>query len=316
LKKIFVNSLSEGNSVEEVFFVKESSLRTARTGSLYLDAVLADRTGSIPAKLWRAEENTLQRVPRGGYVRVRGFVESYRNTLQLKIEDAAPVRAEDIDPQDYHAASERDVEEMKEEMKGLVGAVKGRDLKKLLGRVFDGPFAEEFASAPAASSYHHAYRGGLLEHTVAVAKAARACAKLDPRLDPDLLLAGALLHDVGKAHELACDPGPDYTDEGRLLGHMFLGAKRVDEAIASTEGFPPLLRLRLLHMILSHHGQHEFGAPVLPATPEALALHHLDNIDAKVQAAAPAIEPDASDGNWTDYMRMLSVRVFKKKEEG
>ena len=316
MKKTFVNSLEEGNQVDEVFFVKESSLRTTRGGALYLDAVLVDRTGAIPGKMWRAEEKALERVPRGTYVRVRGSVESYRNQLQLRLEDAQPVPAEEIDPQDYHPATERDVGDLKEELKGLVRAVRNSVLRELLARVFDGPFLEEFSSAPAASSYHHAYRGGLLEHTVSVAKAAREYAKLDSRLDPDLLLAGALLHDAGKAKELGCSPAPDYTDEGRLLGHTFLGAKMVDEATGAVEGFPPLLRLRLLHMILSHHGTHEFGAPVLPATPEALALHHLDNTDAKVQAASHAIEKDTSHGNWTEYMKMLSVRVFKKREDG
>jgi 3'-5' exoribonuclease len=215
---------------------------------------------------------------------------------------------------DFMPATPKDVGELGKELKRLVKSVKDKPLRALLDGFFgDEEFLARFSRVPAAAEFHHAYVGGLLEHTVAVAATAEKVAESRPdELDRDLLLTGALLHDLGKTYELTSGPNFEYTDAGRLIGHIVMGCLEAERRMAEVSDFPTETRRQVLHLIVSHHGQREFGSPVLPATPEALALHHIDNLDAKIRAAADTA-PQPGDDAWSDYQRMLGVRIYQRK---
>jgi 3'-5' exoribonuclease len=218
-----------------------------------------------------------------------------------------------VDVTAFMRSTPRDLGELRKQLAELVESVKDQALRALLDAFFgDEEFAAAYGRSPAATEYHHAYVGGLLEHSVSMARsAATLAAERGAELDRDLLVAGALLHDLGKVCEMTAGPAFDYTDAGRLVGHIVLGCIEADRRMAAIADFPAQTRLHVLHLLASHHGQKEFGAPVLPATPEALALHHLDNLDAKVRAAADA-EPKPGEEAWSDYQRMLGARVYKR----
>lgn len=317
-RRVNVADLAEGQSVEEVYLVKSGSLREARNGKSYVAAELADATGSVAARAWDARPEHAGVFRTGSYVRVRGFVETYQGSLQMVLNSFRPVDAADVDMNAFLPATEADVKDLESRLLKLCGSVKDGPLAALLAAFFrDAEFLERFRTSPAASDFHHACLGGLLEHTVGVAELADLAASGRPELDRDLLVAGALLHDVGKVWELSAGPSFDYTDDGRLLGHIVLGVLEVERRLSSLKDFPAETRRPLLHLLASHHGQREFGSPVLPVTAEALALHHLDNLDAKTRAAAEAgAEPGSVGADWSDFQKMLGVRVYLKKRPG
>lgn len=318
-RRVNISDLAEGAQVDEVFLVREGSLRQTRSGGLYIAATLADASGRIPLRAWDAREEQAGVFRAGAYARVRGRVETYQGALQLVADAFRTVEPGDVDPADFLPASEADPAELEKRLLALCDSVRDAGLRALLAAFFrDEEFMVRFRRAPAASEYHHACLGGLLEHSLAVAEAAAQLAGQRGDLDRDLLVAGALLHDVGKERELSSGPAAfDYTDEGRMLGHVLLGTMEVGRRAAAVGNLSPRTRLLLLHLVASHHGQREYGAPVLPCTPEALALHHLDNLDAKVrasrEAAAPAGDPLAE---WSEFRRMLGVRVCLRGREG
>jgi 3'-5' exoribonuclease len=288
-RRVNVEDLAEGLNVEETYLVKEGSIREARNGKSYIAAELADATGSISTRVWDARPEQAGIFRAGSYVLVRGFVETYQGSLQLVVNSFRPVDPREVDARAFLPSSAGDIVELEERLLALCGRVKDPALSELLAAFFrDKEFMEFFRQAPAAVEFHHACLGGLMEHTLAVAESAEATAAARSELDGELLVAGALLHDVGKVWELASLPTFDYTDDGRLLGHIVMGALEAERRIKAIEGFPPETRKQLLHLLVSHHGQREFGSPVLPVTAEALALHHLDNLDAKIRAAAEA----------------------------
>lgn len=292
--------IREGERVDAVFALRAKELRAARTGEAYLYVELGDRSGRIAGVMFRPSREA-ETVPAGSVVRVRGRATSYRGVLRIAIDTLRP--ATQYDPRDLVPAGTRDEKEMLAELRAHARSVTDPRLRRVLRAVFgDSSFLARFARCPASQSYHHAYIGGLLEHTLAVAALCRAAAALYPQIDQDLLLAGALLHDVGKVDELRFETGIEYTDEGRLLGHVVLGERRVRAAIAALNGVVPEdLSAKLSHVLLSHHGELEWGSPKRPCTLEALVLHHADNFDAKtggfVQAAAAATMVDEP---WTD----------------
>jgi 3'-5' exoribonuclease len=311
-----VKDLVEGMSVEEVYLVKDASMRETRTGKNYIAAQLADATGGITTRMWDAQPAHAASFKAGSFVQVRGHVESYQGQPQLVINSFRAVDPAGVDVSAFLRATPKDVGELEKEVRRLVKSVKDKPLGALLEAFFgDADFMARFTRAPAAAEYHHAYVGGLMEHTAAVAATAEKVAESRPdELDRDLLVAGALLHDIGKAYELSAGPAMDYTDAGRLIGHIVMGCLEAERRMGAIEKFPTETRRQVLHLIVSHHGQREFGSPVLPATPEALALHHIDNLDAKVRAAADA-PPQPGDDAWSDYQRMLGVRIYQRKRE-
>lgn len=310
--RTFVNDLTVGGAVGEVFLVKEAAVKTTRKGSAYLDAVLSDRTGTIACKLWDVPDNILDIAQPGAYLRVKARVEEYGGRLQLVLA-AVPAQVTDVDPADFEETSPVPLEELENDVKSLSGLLSDKGYAALVKAVLDDEeIWSRFRVWPAAAQYHHAYRHGLLEHTVSVCRLAVDVAEKTRRVNSDLLLAGAFLHDIGKVFELTGKPPYDYTDEGRLLGHLFLGARLVEEKAGGIKSVSEEKIRLVVHLILAHHGEREYGSPVLPALPEALALHHIDNIDAKIRAASYAIEQDTNPNtSWTDYLRMLETRIYK-----
>jgi 3'-5' exoribonuclease len=314
-KKVFVNKIIEGQTVEEVFLVKEMSRAETRSGKPYLMLTLMDRTGEIGARLWENADAFLALCAPGSLVQVSGQGQAYRGTLQLKIDNVLPVDKKEADMELFLQAAKTDIAEMAREITAMAHNVRDPFYRKLLLAFFkDSSFFVAFQHAPAAKSMHHAYLGGLLEHTLAVARLAGLVADCYPVLDRDLLMTGALLHDIGKTRELAFAAFPfEYTVRGRLVGHLVIGIEMIQEKIQTIPGFPEEMAARLQHLILSHHGRYEFGSPTLPMISEAFVLNFLDDLDAKLNFMNRLAEQAPGPGyQWTDFQRTLERFLYVK----
>ncbi|MHC4139665.1 MAG: 3'-5' exoribonuclease YhaM family protein [Planctomycetota bacterium] len=313
----FISQLNGGTTIDEILLVQNKDLRTTKNGSLYIQAQLSDRTGMIDARMWDASTPFFESLGNDTFLRIKGRTEVYQNKIQLIIKHISKTDQEDIKLEDYLPGTEQDVNKMFSELKQIVSSIKQPHLKNLLNLFFsDKDFCKGFCSAPAAVQYHHAFLGGLLEHTLSVAKLGDIIAPLYPSLNRDLLICGIILHDIGKISELCYEKNFHYSDEGQLIGHLITGVLMIEEKAKQIDDFPKTLLNLLRHLILSHHGEYEWGSPKLPMTLEALALHYLDNIDAKIHAFNKAIlsDKDPSD-NWTIYNRMLERKLFKKSHD-
>lgn len=317
-RRVFIEEFRPGETVDQVFFVREKDLRTTRTGDLYITATLTDRTGSVSARMWQASESIFQGIPAEGFLHVKGRTEEYRGTLQLVIDACRPWSREKVDLADFLPVTERDIEEMWAELLEILRGIRDEHLRLLIRRfVTDRRMVEAFKKSPAAMQMHHAFIGGLLEHTLNVLRACKVVLPLYPELNADLVLAGVFLHDAGKTVELTTGTATTYTDRGQLVGHITIAAiwieQRAREVAEETgEPFPQRLIDLLQHLILSHHGVHEYGSPKLPAIPEAYFVHYLDNLDAKMFMTLNAIakDPDAT-SSFTPFLRELGTRVYK-----
>jgi 3'-5' exoribonuclease len=319
----FVEQLSDGESLEEVFLVEDKQLRANRNGNLYLQLELRDRTGSINARLWNAGEHLFRSFDAGDFLLVKGKVQLFQGSLQIILNHVERVENEKIDLTDFLPHTKQDIGKLLGRLRATLLRLNNHHLKALAEcYLMDDDFVRGFSRAPAGVRNHHAYVGGLLEHVVTLLEAADRIAPLYPELDRDLLLMGVFLHDAGKVRELAYDRAFAYTDEGQLLGHLVMGVEMLSEKAAKVpdltgEQFPKELLLRLKHMIVSHHGTYEFGSPKLPMTPEAIALHHLDNLDAKVHSFTRDIREDRNQtSSWTPFNQSLQRRLFKGAVNG
>lgn len=312
-KKIFANQVQEGQSVDDLFMVKEMSRAETRSGKPYLIMSLMDRSGELPGRLWENADALIGLCEPGNLLQITAQAQAYRGNLQLKIDSVRQVDKDEVDFTLFLQASKKNIEDMAREIHALTTSIRNPFFKKLLLQFFDDiVFFKKFQRAPAAKSMHHAYLGGLLEHTLAVSQLAEMLAKFYPTLDTDLLLTGALLHDIGKTEEFSFDAYPfDYTDKGRLMGHLVLGAEMVQEKIKTLPEFPEDLSIRLQHLILSHHGRYEFGSPCLPMVSEAFVLNFLDDLDAKLNFVGRLEEQTPEPGyQWTDFQRTLERFLF------
>ncbi len=310
MKAMYVSSLREGARVDSVFALRTKELRATRAQEAYLSMEIADRTGRMAAVMFRPDR-AAEAVPSGSIVRVRGTATTYRGVLRVSVESLAP--AAEYSPSDLLPSGPRDTQELVGELRTLVRSVKSPGLSALLRAVFgDKRFFAAFKECPAAQTYHHAYIGGLLEHTVSVATLCVCLAGLYPDVDRDLLIAGALLHDIGKVDELAFGTSIEYTDQGRLLGHVVLGERRLHEAVDAVQGaLTPEIAVQLSHVMISHHGELEWGAPKRPCTLEALILHHADNMDAKTAGfVAAAKAATLVEEPWTDAMNLFRRPLY------
>lgn len=304
----YVGELVEGSRVDAKLALRAKEVRTARTGDTYLMLELSDRTGSIPGVLFRPPRAAMD-VPVGSVVAVEGSVTSYRGARRITVTSMGP--AQEWDLAELVTRSPRTTDELVAEFTKVAASVKDRALKTLLRAVFrDKAFFERFSQCPGSQSYHHAYLGGLIEHTVAVAGHCAAVSESYDGVNRDLLVTAALLHDVGKVDELSFDTFIGYTDEGRLIGHVVLGARRVHASAVKT-GLDPALLTRLEHAMLSHHGELEWGSPKRPSTLEALLLHHADNLDAKAAGFAQALAGAALvQEPWTDSSNLFRRPLY------
>ena len=314
----FICQFGEHETVDEVFLAADKQLRTNRNGNLYLQLRLADRTGSVTAMMWNANEQLYGSFDNGDYLRVRGATQFYNGSLQMIINQIEYADPNKIDESDFLTLKASDVDRLSLRLGEMLRAIQDFHLRSLAECfLMEEAFMNRLVSAPAGVKKHHAYRGGLIEHVVSLMEVLRAVAPHYPELDSDLLLMGGFLHDIGKIEELTYERDLGYSDAGQLLGHVVLAVSMLDDKIRETERlsgepFPEELALRLKHMILSHHGQYEFGSPKLPMTLEAAALHFLDNLDAKMHSIGQLLREDANaDSNWTPYQQDYQRKFFK-----
>jgi len=312
-KTTFVNRIKEGQPVEDIFMVKDMGRAETRSGKPYLTLTLMDRTGEIGARLWENADKFVGACEPGSLVQASGQAQAYRGILQLKIDKVLPVDKKAADIELFLQASKKNIAEMAREITTMAHSVREVFCRKLLlAFLADSSFFAEFQQAPAAKSMHHAYLGGLLEHTLAVAHLAGQVADSYPTLDRDLLMTGALLHDIGKTREFSYETFPfEYTVRGRLVGHLVIGVEMVQDKIKTIPGFPEDLATRLQHLLLSHHGRYEFGSPALPMLSEAFVLNFLDDLDAKLNFLNRLEEQAPGPGyQWTDFQRTLERFLY------
>jgi len=306
----WIKELKDNDRVHGHYLAKEKKVGQTKKGDPFLSITLSDRTGDIEARVW---DNALQfssLFKEGDILDVRGQTGSYKGQIQLTLTGLKVSEAED--PALFMETTPCDITEMMTALKGLIKKVKDVHLRNLSERFLsDHAFVEQFKKCPAAKNFHHNYIGGLLEHTLSVCKMAVQVSGQYPDLDGDLLMAGAFLHDIGKIKEFKYSTWVDYTDEGRLIGHVILGVAMLDEKLAAMKKFPEETALRLKHLILSHHGEYEFGSPKRPKFLEAFALHMVDDLDAKMNGIARFMEKDAKEGSWTDFNRMFERYLLK-----
>ncbi len=314
-----ITDLKAGERIEdEVFAVRSKDLRATTQGSLYIHAILTDRTGELVARQWQASEDGFKSMPEGGFMRFKGRLENYKGNLQFIIDAMRPAEPGSYQVDDFLACTTKDPEQMWTRVVEILKTqIKDPDVGALVDAFLsDTELMANFRRAPAALIMHHAYIGGLLEHTLSVLELALRAIPLYPKLSLDLVLAGVFLHDMGKATELTYEATIAYSDAGQLVGHITQAAIWVEQkadAVASktSKPFPEKIRLALQHIVLSHHGQYEFGSPKLPAIPEAMAIHYLDNLDAKVTMFLKEIEDHRDpSSHWTSYHRALATKVY------
>ncbi|HJT88353.1 MAG TPA: HD domain-containing protein [Bryobacteraceae bacterium] len=309
-----MNELEPNRVITSSFLVHSKEIRQKKSGELYLSLILGDRTGELDAKMWDNVSEVVDGFDRDDFVKVKGLIQVFHNRPQLTVHKMRRMDDSEIDFTDYFPSSRRDAGEMWSELRELVAAITNPHLKGLLEAVLgDEEIAGRYRRAPAAKQIHHAYLGGLLEHVLSLCRLARMTAQHYPVVDYDLLLTGVVLHDVGKIYELNYERGFSYSNDGQLLGHIAIALRMVADKLRGLPDFPPALRSLVEHMILSHHGQLEFGSPKLPQFPEALLLHYIDDMDSKMECMRALIENDRQvDGCFTTYNTALERPALKK----
>jgi len=315
MKSPYISELVPSQPVQGVFLVQNKDVRQKKTGESYLSLTLADRTGDLDAKMWDNAQEVLGAFDKDDFIRVKGVLQVFQNRPQLTIHKLQPVPPSEVDIADFLPASRRDRDEMFAELRQWIASMTDPHLKVLLERIFaDEAVALAFRTAPAAKSVHHSFIGGLIEHVLSLCHLAKFTAAHYSDIDFDLLLAGVILHDIGKITELHYAHSLGYSTAGQLLGHISIGVRMVEDAIREVPGFPPAVRDLLLHMILSHHGSLEYGSPKVPVFLEAMLLHQIDTMDAKMECMRAYIEKDRQiDGVWTAYIAPLERSVLKKR---
>ncbi len=314
MKNPFVNELQPNSDITAVLLVQSKDVRQKKSGEPYLSLTLSDRSGDIDAKMWDNVEEVLDNFDRDDFVKVRGRVQIFQNKPQLTVHRLQKMEDGEVDLGDFFPVSPRGLDEMWAELRALIDGMSNEHLKALLTAMFaDAEIARKFRIAPAAKSIHHAWLGGLLEHVLSLAHLARLTAAHYREVDLDLLLTGVVLHDIGKIHELTFDRSISYSTEGQLLGHIIIALRMVDEKLRGLPEFPVKLRTLVEHMILSHHGELAFGSPKTPMFLEALLLHHLDNLDSKMESMRQHVKRDKSvTGEWTAFLPSMERTVLKK----
>jgi 3'-5' exoribonuclease len=314
MKSPYVNEVEANRLITTSFLVHSKEIRQKKSGEPYLSLLLGDRTGELDAKMWDNVSEVIDSFDRDDFVKVKGLIQVFHNRPQLTIHKVRRMETSEIEFGDYFPCSRRNSGEMWEELRGTVAAMSNPHLRGLVEALLDDEeIAARYRRAPAAKQIHHAFLGGLLEHVLSLCGLARATAQHYPNIDYDLLLTGVVLHDIGKIYELNYERGFSYSSEGQLLGHISIGLRMVTDKLRGLPDFPPLLRPLVEHMILSHHGQLEFGSPKLPQFPEALLLHYIDDMDSKMECMRALIENDRQvEGCFTTYHNALTRSALKK----
>ena len=310
--KVYINEIKENDHVDSLFLVKEKSSAVTKTGNTYLKLKLVDRSGEIEGRVWTSVENVAESFEKDGFVHVMGKAVSFQERLQVNITSIESVKEEEILFSDFFPMTEKDIDGMFQSLLEISRQIKNPHLSQLLQLFWkDASFTELFKIAPASKWLHHNYLGGLLEHTLSVAQVVLKVASHYNGLNMDLLLTAAIFHDLGKVDELSYHRSFDYSDEGRLLGHIILGIERMEDKIKQLPDFPKDLSTLLKHFILSHHGQYNWGSPKKPMTLEAVLLHFLDDMDAKINGIQQFIKKEVPEGaRWSTYHRAFEQYFY------
>jgi 3'-5' exoribonuclease len=312
MKKNYITQMKSGEIVDDIFMLSEKVLSQKRDGAHYLNVVLSDKTGNIKGVVWDNVDQIKDQAVQGDFVRVKGSVNEYKGTSQIIIQELDAQPRENVNPADFIPSTKRNTENMLDQLIQITDTIETVYLKELLNLFWnDGDFVDKFKTAPAAKKMHHAYLGGLLEHTLSLTVLANKVAGHYGGIDRDLLLTGAVLHDIGKVKEFEYAYRIDYSDSGRLINHIVIGLEMIGEKIAEIKEFPDDAVLMLKHLIVSHHGTREFGSPEPPKTLEAVLLNYLDEIDSKINGIREFMESQETDGNWTGYHRLLERFFYK-----
>lgn len=315
MKKLFIQNLKESDLVADVFLVVNKKLLVAKTGNQYLTLTLADKTGQIEAKIWENASEISERFEKDDFVQVQARVQKYQEKFQLVISEISKFPEDKVDISDFLPTTKHNIDAMLLEVKKICLSIKNKFLKQLAADFLDDEeFINKFSQAPAAKGMHHVYLGGLLEHTLSIMKLAKSVAPNYAYINEDILICSAFLHDIGKIDELLYKRTFDYTDNGRLLGHIVMGVEMLEQKMSSISQFPDDLKSVLKHLMISHHGYFEFGSPKKPMTLEAIMLHYLDDLDAKMQGMHEYIKNQTQEkSNWTPYHRLMERNMFFKE---
>jgi 3'-5' exoribonuclease len=323
MSRRYVSQLTHNEPVDQVFLASDKQLRPNRNGNLYLQVDLSDRSGSINSRLWNASENDYKSFENGDYVYVDGSTQLFQGNIQLIATRIRKARPDEVDEADYKTLQSDQVQQFQQRLTEILGKLQSRPLSRLVDAFLgDKDFMDKFTRAPAGMKNHHAYQGGLLEHVVSLMELILAVAPRYPQLEQDKLLVGAFLHDAAKVDELSYDRDIAYTDEGQLLGHLVLAISMIDEKVRQIvqqdgQPFPKQLLTEIKHLVLSHHGQYDYGSPKLPMTLEAITLHILDNLDAKLASFTQLIRDCPNlDSQWTQYHANLGRKLYKGEKHG
>jgi len=318
MKEFFISECSqqENKIVTSSFVVASKQVKAKKNGEPYLALVLADRTGQIEAKMWDNVEEFILAFEQDDFLKIKGLINKYKNRFQLTIHKLRRMEEGEIDFTDYLPKTTKDIGELWRTLTEFVATFQNPHLKSLIELFMaDAEIAERYRNAPAAKTLHHAYIGGLLDHVVSLFRSCDLICRNYPQVNRDLLLTGAFLHDIGKIQELTYNRAFSYTTRGQLLGHMIIELEMLQAKLAKLPGFPEELKTLLEHMIISHHGQYDFGSPKLPMFPEALMLHYLDDLDSKMEAMRAHFEREAElEGPWTSYNASLGRPLFDSRK--
>lgn len=306
----FIQEYKEGDRVFDIYLCKHKQSAVTKNGKPYETAILQDKTGTIEAKIWDPNNMGIGDYDSLDYIEVYGDITSFQGANQVNVKRIRVCQEGEYDPANYLPVSKKDIGQMMNEIKNLIGSIENSYLKKLLEAFFleDEEFAKAFMNSSAAKTVHHGFVGGLLEHTLSVTKLCDYYCSCYPMLNRDLLLTGAMLHDIGKVKELSQFPENDYTDVGNLLGHIVMGSEMISERAKQIADFPVGTLNELKHCILAHHGELEYGSPKKPALMEAVALNFADNTDAKMETFTELLEASTETG-WMGYNRLLETNI-------
>ncbi len=314
----FINQFTHQEPIDQIFLAQQKQLRPNRNGNTYLQVELSDRSGIISGRMWNAGDGEYRGFNDGDFVRVEGLAQLFQGQMQLIIHNICRARMDEVNEDDFMPLSPATIDQLVARLIEILRSIKNPQLRSLADCfVMDETFMAKFARAPAGVKNHHAYVGGLLEHVVNLMEVILLVTPRYPELDAELMLIGALTHDMGKIDELAYDKGFSYTDEGQLIGHLVMAVSTVERKAAEAqkltgEAIAEETLLRIKHMIISHHGEYEYGSPKLPMTLEAIALHQLDNLDAKIHSFGQLMREDPNvESHWTAYQASLGRKLFK-----
>lgn len=318
MSHLFINEIEPGQPINDIYLISQPILRSTTRGDLYIAMFASDKTGKLNCRVWQATEQLFNSLPKEGFVQIKGRSELYQNTLQIVADQLMTVAPDKVNVEDYLPRTTKDIPKMFEDIKKIMTEIKNPFVKALVNEFFkDQPLMKKFCMAPAATQLHHSYIGGLLEHTHNMLNVAKAVMPFYPQLQSDLVLAGIFLHDMGKTEELSYEMAFGYTDSGQLLGHIVQTTFMVNEKVINLNNAGTKIDKQILdnimHIIVSHHGQYEFGSPKLPMTAEAFLVSLLDNIDAKINQVTEKIENEPGEATWTSFIKALDAKLYRKR---